>query len=108
MPAAFYCDKTMEELAAESDDGDAFSQDITTTAVETIWHPVRLAEETSQTFAPSDKLRCDGGQPCLRSGYWWTPAREGSRRHFTQGEIMPEYPGSAYGATIWQWDASQG
>jgi hypothetical protein len=51
--------------------------------------------------------RCEGGQPCPRSGYWWTPARKGSRQHFTQGEIMPDYPGSSYGVTIWQWDAGQ-
>ena len=51
--------------------------------------------------------RAEAGQPCPRDGYWFTPARTDSRRHFTAGEIMPDVGGS-YGATIWQWDGQQG
>jgi hypothetical protein len=35
-----------------------------------------------------------------------TPAKADSRRHFKQGDVMPEL-GAAYGATIWQWDVEQ-
>ncbi|MFV8577711.1 PoNe immunity protein domain-containing protein [Ralstonia pseudosolanacearum] len=51
-------------------------------------------------------LRCDAGQPCPKSGYWMTPAKPGSRRHFQQGDVMPEVA-SDYGSTIWQWDNDQ-
>ncbi len=52
-------------------------------------------------------LRCEAGQPCSQTGYWFTPARIDSRRHFEAGEVMPE-TGGAYGSTIWQWDVNQG
>ncbi|SFZ77387.1 protein of unknown function [Chitinimonas taiwanensis DSM 18899] len=56
---------------------------------------------------PSDiRLRCEAGQPCPQAGYWFTPAKADSRRAFKQGDIMPAVD-SAYGATIWQWDADQ-
>lgn len=38
---------------------------------------------------------------CPRAGFWFTPARLDSRRHFTQDEPMPDMGGD-YGATIWQ------
>ena len=52
-------------------------------------------------------LRCEAGQPCPREGWWFTPAKAGSRRHFKQGEVMPAFS-TDYGATIWQWDKQQG
>ncbi len=51
-------------------------------------------------------LRCEGGQPCPRTGYWHTPALEGGRQRFDAGAVMPKYD-SDYGATIWQWDSNQ-
>lgn len=51
--------------------------------------------------------RCDARQPCPRAGYWFTPAKAGSRRHFEAGETMPSFE-SGYGLTIWQWDENQG
>ena len=52
------------------------------------------------------RLRCMATQPCPRTGFWFTPARAESRRHFNQGEPMPDVGGD-YGVTIWQWDAQQ-
>jgi len=51
-------------------------------------------------------LRCEAGQPCPKTGYWMTPAKPGSRRHFQQGDVMPAVA-SDYGSTIWQWDNNQ-
>lgn len=51
-------------------------------------------------------LRCEANQPCPKTGYWLTPAKANSRRHFQQGQVMPDVP-SDYGATIWQWDSDQ-
>lgn len=62
-----------------------------------------LSEEDSQGRS---HLRCLGGQPCPRAGFWFTPARANSRRAFAQSEVMPEVGGD-YGSTIWQWDEQQ-
>jgi len=43
---------------------------------------------------------------CPESGFWFTPARTGSRRYFKSGDLMPSVGGD-YGATIWQWDQNQ-
>ena len=48
-----------------------------------------------------------GGSPCPEAGWWQTPAKEGSRRYFKAGEIMPVIEGSAWGATSWQWSPAQ-
>lgn len=53
------------------------------------------------------RLKCDAGQPCPRTGWWFTPAKAHSRRHFKTGEVMPDFP-SDWGQVIWQWDERQG
>jgi len=53
------------------------------------------------------KFRCEANNPCPKTGYWFTPAKLGSRRYFQQGEIMPDFPASTYGITIWMWDQHQ-
>lgn len=63
-------------------------------------------EQPSSDRAGAAPLRCEAGNACPREGWWFTPAREGSRRRFAQGEVMPEVGGD-WGATIWQWDDRQ-
>jgi hypothetical protein len=46
------------------------------------------------------------GQPCPRDGYWSTLAKPGSRRRFALGDILPAFD-SAFGTTVWHWDANQ-
>lgn len=46
------------------------------------------------------------GLPCPENGFWFTPAKVGSRRYFTKGEVMPDFK-SDFGSTIWQWDSNQ-
>jgi Domain of unknown function (DUF1911)/Domain of unknown function (DUF1910) len=53
------------------------------------------------------QLRCEANQPCPQAGYWYTPAKRGSRRVFKTGETMPEIKNSPWGATIWYWDEKQ-
>ena len=53
------------------------------------------------------RLRCEANQHCPKTGFWFTPARAGSRQRFEAGQVMPEIGGD-YGATIWQWDELQG
>jgi hypothetical protein len=78
-------------------------------------YPANWKEEISaalglstETHPSSNDARCEAKQPCPRTGFWWTPAKQGSRRYFNQGEIMPDLPASQYGATIWYWDRHQG
>lgn len=52
-------------------------------------------------------LRCEAGQPCPQTGYWFTPAQTDSKRRFSQGDPMPSL-GRDYGVTIWQWREDQG
>jgi len=65
-----------------------------------------VGEDDSRTINPEERLRVEGGHACVRTGYWFTPAKAGSRRYFKDGEIMPAF-GTDYGVTFWQWDENQ-
>lgn len=63
----------------------------------------------SATESNHIRLRALGGEPCPRTGFWTTPAAQSdSRQQFAVGDVMPIIDGSAWGATIWQWDNGQG
>jgi hypothetical protein len=64
------------------------------------------ASSTTSMPTGSDARR-EANHSCPRAGFWWTPAKQHSRRYFNQGEIMPDFPDSQYGATIWYWDQDQ-
>lgn len=49
---------------------------------------------------------CASGLPCPREGYWFTPAAANSRRHFKQGDVMPDRQ-TDFGHTVWQWSKDQ-
>jgi len=51
--------------------------------------------------------RVPAGKPVTQSGYWFTPAKQGSRRYFKQGDVFPEIEGSPWGDTFWQWAPDQ-
>ena len=68
--------------------------------------PPAASSASPQAAATAHTLRCDANHPCPREGYWFTPAKAGSRRWFKQGDLMPEFK-SDYGLTIWQWDEDQ-
>jgi hypothetical protein len=67
-----------------------------------------LEKSCSQETSPLTKGRALPHQPCPKTGFWYTPARQGSRRYFNAGEVMPDFPDSKYGETIWYWDQQQG
>ncbi|CAM4341869.1 hypothetical protein F901_02128 [Acinetobacter dispersus] len=50
------------------------------------------------------QLKCRVGEVCPRSGDWWSPAINMEKRHFDQGETMPEIPNNPWGETIWYLD----
>lgn len=47
------------------------------------------------------------GQKCTRAGYWFSTAMPDSRRYFKEGEVMPEFKGASWGATIWYWSGEE-
>lgn len=57
--------------------------------------------------SPTTVLRVAAGKAAPQPGWWFTPAKQGSRRYFKQGDAFPEIEGSAYGATFWQWSPDQ-
>ena len=57
--------------------------------------------------ASNDPLRIPAGKPATQNGYWFTPAKQDSRRYFKQGDVFPDIEGSSYGATFWQWSPDQ-
>ncbi len=79
------------------------------------WHFVEIVEDDAEDTIPiwPGQLRQDdgtervmGGAACPRAGYYFSPSRIASRRHFAAGETMPLFD-SPYGVTIWQRDADQ-
>jgi hypothetical protein len=48
--------------------------------------------------------RVEGGQPCVREGYWWSPAdNEQKVRFFKYGEITPIITSKTWGQSYWLW-----
>ena len=39
-----------------------------------------------------------------QSGEWYSPANNMEKRHFNQGDVMPDIPNNAWGETIWYLD----
>lgn len=100
------------EVSNASDDPDfpLIRRSLKTTALDTTWYFVPQASDSIASGTAEQgavRLRCEAGQPCPREGWWLTPAKADSRRHFKPGELMPAFS-TDYGATIWQWDEQQG
>ncbi|MFN3298379.1 Imm72 family immunity protein [Caldimonas sp.] len=71
-----------------------------------------IPEEEGQYLAPVEPAAqahppsTPAGSPCPRTGWWFTPAKANSRRHFQTGQIMPDLHAD-WGLTIWQWDTRE-
>lgn len=66
----------------------------------------RFADGGTGDGASRSRPNVPAGQPCPETGWWFTPAKEHSRRYFKQGETMPDVGGD-YGTTFWQWSPDQ-
>jgi hypothetical protein len=76
-----------------------------------VWHLVERALDEGEVqqpnvAEPAQLVRVTAGKSCPETGFYFTPARPGSRRLFKTGDIMPDF-GAEYGNTIWQWDCDQ-
>lgn len=83
----------------------AFLYGIDDSKIDHMVYPKDLVEyaRNHQPTNGSQVARVDAGQPCSKTGYWFTPAKAESRRHFNQGDIMPGFSDSHWGDTIWYW-----
>lgn len=78
------------------------------------WCLVEVVEENGEDTELPDYADASGyatprlaaGESCQQEGFYFSPAHQGSRRHFNRGELMPDVE-STYGETIWQWDQIQ-
>lgn len=65
---------------------------------EIIHHPDNEEEETLK------RLKCYAGERCPQSGEWYSTANQMQKRHFKQGDMMPEIENNVWGETIWYMD----
>lgn len=54
----------------------------------------------------SQVISIQSGQPCTKSGYWFTPAKENSRQYFKECEIFPNFV-TDWGEVYWQFDGDE-
>jgi len=80
-----------------------------TRPIDVTWHPFRPTGRLLPVNgeATVDPLRVAASKSATQTGWWFTPARQGSRRHFKQGDVFPDVEGSSYGATFWLWSPDQ-
>jgi hypothetical protein len=69
-------------------------------------HPRRTVAEAIQAASRAPRTHIPAGEGCPQDGWWFSPAKPGSRRYFKEGEVMPKLE-TQYGDTFWQWDADQ-
>ncbi|RMO04205.1 hypothetical protein ALQ47_02280 [Pseudomonas cichorii] len=87
-----------DQLHTYSPYGNCFEEESTAR-----WY-ARFDQDDDQSNSPP---RLEAGQPCSKTGYWFTPAQANSRRHFQQGEIMPRISESKWGDTLWYWSGEE-
>ncbi|KPW84045.1 PoNe immunity protein domain-containing protein [Pseudomonas syringae pv. coryli] len=87
----------------------AFLYGIDDTKIDHMVYPKDLVEyaRNYNGEAGSQINRIVAGDPCTKTGYWFTPAQANSRRHFQQGEIMPSISDSTWGDTLWYWSGEE-
>jgi hypothetical protein len=61
-------------------------------------------EPNSAPTVDAIQLRCEGGNPSPRTGWWTTPAAGGMRRRLAQGEKAPVISGD-WGIAVWQFES---
>jgi len=54
-----------------------------------------------------ERMKVKGGEACIKTGYWRTPAQLDSRQYFKQGEIVPTLIELDWGEVYWYWDGEK-
>ena len=51
-----------------------------------------------------ERIKVKGGEACIKTGHWITPAKPDTRLYFTQGTILPILSEMDWGEVYWYWD----
>ncbi|MDC4739604.1 DUF1911 domain-containing protein [Acinetobacter baumannii] len=51
-----------------------------------------------------EHIKVKGGEACIKTGHWITPAKPDTRLYFTQGAILPILSETDWGEVYWYWD----
>lgn len=54
-----------------------------------------------------ERIKVKGGEACIKTGYWTTPAQPDLRQYFKQGEITPALIELDWGEVYWYWDGEK-
>ena len=54
-----------------------------------------------------ERIKVKGGEACIKTGYWITPAKPDTRLYFTQGAILPTLSEMDWGEVYWYWDGEE-
>ena len=63
--------------------------------------------ENATTDNVVERIKIKGGEVCVKTGYWQTPAQPDSRQYFKQGEIFPMLSQADWGEVYWYWDGEK-
>ncbi|HEE5795899.1 TPA: hypothetical protein R7P32_003738, partial [Acinetobacter baumannii] len=65
------------------------------------WPEGKRVNKIHAVLLEQDAIKVIGGEICLKTGEWYSPANNMKKRYFAEGEIMPEIKGNPWGETIW-------
>ncbi|EKK07439.1 PF08929 domain protein [Acinetobacter baumannii Naval-72] len=51
-----------------------------------------------------ERIKVKGGEACIKTGHWITPAKPDTRLYFTQGTTLPILSETDWGEVYWYWD----
>ena len=67
----------------------------------------RAQNENATADNVIERLKTKGGEVCVKTGYWTTPAQPDSRQYFTQGATFPMLSQADWGEVYWYWDGEE-
>ncbi len=65
------------------------------------WPEGKRVKKTQTGVLDNNTIKVLGGETCLQTGEWYSPANNMEKRYFEQGEIMPQIENNSWGETIW-------
>ncbi|MEG0482586.1 MAG: DUF1911 domain-containing protein [Acinetobacter sp.] len=67
----------------------------------------KAQDKKSVEESVTERIKVQGGEQCVKTGYWTTPAQPETRRYFTQGEILPTLPNTSWGVVFWYFSGEE-
>ncbi|MEG0348628.1 MAG: DUF1911 domain-containing protein [Acinetobacter sp.] len=67
----------------------------------------KAQDKKSVEESVTERIKVQGGEQCVKTGYWTTPAQPETRRYFTQGEILPTLPNTSWGVVYWYFSGEE-